>query len=305
MSKAQSITVICGPTASGKSALAVDLAEKRSGIVINADSMQVYDALPILTAQPGQDDLDRVPHRLYSRHDARHKYSAQDWRNDAVAEIESAFSAGRTPVIVGGTGLYLKALIHGLSEMPDVPDDIRAAGNALQKEMGNPAFHAMLAQRDPVMAGRLNPNDTQRLIRAWEVFETTGESLAVWQGKPLQGPPDHWLFHVIVITPNRAELRRRCDLRFDLMLRHGLLDEIGDFSARIDRNEVPETAAIANALGFRPLRQFLKGAISRDEAVFQAKAQTRQYAKRQDTWFRHQIRSNPQIESIRRVPVSE
>jgi tRNA dimethylallyltransferase len=304
LSKTRSITVICGPTASGKSALAVDLAEKRNGVVINADSMQIYDALPLLTAQPGHDELDRVPHRLYSWHDAQHKCSAQDWRNDAVAEIEGAFSAGRTPVVVGGTGLYLKALIHGLSEMPDVPDNIRAAGNALQEKMGNPAFHAMLMQRDPVMAGRLNPNDTQRLIRAWEVFETTGESLAVWQDRPLQGPPEHWRFHILIITPDRAELHRRCDLRFDLMLKHGVLDEVNDFSARIDRNEVPETAAITNALGFRPLRQFLKGYVSHDEAVSQAKAQTRQYAKRQDTWFRHQIRNGPQIENIRRIPVS-
>ncbi len=216
----------------------------------------------------------------------------------ATGCIEQAFSGGQHPIVVGGTGLYLKALIEGLSTIPDIPADIRGRAMVQQKELGNPAFHADLARRDPVMAARLHPNDTQRLIRAWEVHEATGKSLALWQETPLQGPPENWRFNIIIITPDRTDLHQRCDRRFDLMLNQGALDEVAAFADQLDRGEIPETAPVTNALGFRPLRAFLNGTLSREEAVFQAKAQTRQYAKRQDTWFRHQIKDGSQIESL-------
>jgi tRNA dimethylallyltransferase len=236
-----------------------------------------------------------VSHRLYSALDAHDKCSAQRWRDLAQREIEEVLEQGRHPVVVGGTGLYLKALMEGLSEMPDVSAEIRAQTMALQQQLGNPGFHAALAERDPVMGAKLNPNDTQRLIRAYEVFEATGESLATWQSTPLQGPPAHWRFNVIITTPDRAVLHDRCDRRFDLMIECGALDEV---RSCID---LPDEAPVTHALGFRPLRDYLKGLMSREGATIRAKAETRQYAKRQDTWFRHQIKPNSAIDEIRRV----
>ncbi|MBI2235219.1 MAG: tRNA (adenosine(37)-N6)-dimethylallyltransferase MiaA [Micavibrio aeruginosavorus] len=296
------ITVICGPTASGKSALAVDLARQQHGIIINADSMQVYDALPVLTAQPGAEDREAAPHVLYGALPPRERCSAQSWRALAVAEIEKAAAQGRHPVIVGGTGLYLKALTHGLSAMPDVPPEIRAASIALQESLGNPGFHAALAKRDPVMAARLNPNDRQRLIRAYEVIEATGRSLAEWQDSPLQPPPEDWRFRIVIKSPERAELHARCDRRFSMMLEQGALEEISALHQAIAAGIVPEDAPITHALGFHPLCDFLEGRIDRAEAVARAQAETRQYAKRQDTWFRHQIAPSEHIEEIVRVP---
>lgn len=296
------ITVICGPTASGKSALAVDLAGKKNGIVINADSMQVYDALPVLTAQPGAEDRKAAPHVLYGALPPQERCSAQSWRALAVAEIEKAAAQGKHPVIVGGTGLYLKALTHGLSAMPDVPPEIRATCADMQKTLGNPAFHAALAKRDPVMAARLNPNDTQRLIRAYEVIESTNQSLAVWQDRPLQPPPEDWRFRIVIKTPERAELHARCDRRFSMMLAQGALEEVSALRQDIEAGIVPADAPITHALGFHPLCDFLEGRIGRDEAIARAQAETRQYAKRQDTWFRHQIVPSEHIEEIVRVP---
>lgn len=260
--------------------------------------MQIYNALPILTAQPTPEDRALVPHRLYGALDISEKCSAQQWRDLAEAEINRAFAHGLHPVVTGGTGLYLKALLAGLSSAPDVPDAIRQDTMALQKKLGNPGFHAALARRDPVMAARLNPNDTQRLIRAYEVLEASGKSLAAWQDTPRQAPPPHWRFRVLIVRPPRAELHRRCDLRFDLMLDHGALDEVAGLAARIDRGELSEDAPITHALGFTELRAYLRGELDREEAIFRGKAQTRQYVKRQDTWFRNQIKPLPSIEEI-------
>lgn len=300
--KIKTITIICGPTASGKSALAVGHAQKNNGVVINADSLQIYNALPILTAQPSPEETALVPHRLYSALDVTEKCSAQQWRDMAVAEIENAFAEKRHPVIVGGTGLYLKALMAGLADIPEVAPEIRQTAMDLQKTLGNPGFHGALEKIDPVMAGRLNPNDTQRLIRAYEVLQATGKSLAVWQESPRQGPPADWRFTVLIATPDRAELHRRCDLRFDLMLENGALEEVSGLNDRIERGEVAADAPITHALGFTPLQACIRGRMDLDEAIRQGKAETRQYAKRQDTWFRHQIKPLPSIEEIRFVP---
>lgn len=299
ISNIRNITIICGPTASGKSALAVALAREENGVIINADALQIYNALPVLTAQPSAEDKAAVPHRLYGALDVSRKCSAQQWRDLAEGEIRQALAEGRHPVVTGGTGLYLKALLAGLAAIPDIPATIRQDTVALQEKLGNPAFHAALQRRDPVMAARLNPNDTQRLIRAYEVVAATGKSLAEWQETPRQAPPPDWRFRVLIVRPPRAELHRRCDLRFDLMLEQGALEEVGELGARIDRGELAEDAPITHALGFPELRAFLRGALSREEAVFRAKAQTRQYVKRQDTWFRNQIKPLPSIEEIR------
>lgn len=290
--------MIGGPTASGKSALALEHAIAKNGVVINADSMQLYDALPTLTAQPGTDDLAAAPHRLYACLPPDRTCSAAQWQALANAEIDAARASGKAPIVVGGTGFYLDALLNGLSPMPDVPAAIREQATQRQAALGNPGFHAELARRDPVMAKKLHPNDTQRLIRAWEVLEASGRSLAHWQAQPRQAPPAGWRFRVTILLPERARLYQHCNDRFIQMINSGVLDEVEQLAARIENGAVAHDAAITHALGFRPLRQYLAGRLDRDSAIDQAQAETRQYAKRQTTWFRHQIKSAPAIESI-------
>lgn len=280
----------------------MDLARKTNGVIINADSMQLYRDLPLLTAQPSAEDRRAVPHKLYGFLDPGILFSAAAWKEKAEKTIREVLDEKLHPVIVGGTGLYLKALTEGLSAMPEIPPEIRAAAMARQKEIGNPGFHAELASRDPVMGARLNPNDTQRLIRAWEVLDATGESLSVWQSLPPAGAPENWHFKILIATPYRAVLHARCDSRFDQMMETGVIEEAEAFERRIAAGECAADAPATRALGFMPLRDWLQGRISREEAVFRAKADTRQYAKRQDTWFRHQIRPLPCIEEITRLP---
>jgi len=283
------IIIIYGPTASGKSALALELATQHNGIIINADSMQIYDALPILTAQPDATERAQAPRRLYAHLPPSAKCSAAAWRDLATAEIESAMARGQTPIIVGGTGFYIKTLMKGLSPMPAVPDDIRATVTSLQQDTGNPGFHALLAAKDPVMAERLNPNDTQRLIRAYEVLEATGESLSHWQSLPAQGPPPHWDFETHFVNPDRETLYDRCNRRFDIMLDRGILDEIKDLLSLIETGSVPADAPITHALGFHPFTRYLRDECALEKAIEQSKQETRNYAKRQLTWFRNQM----------------
>jgi len=287
------IHILCGPTASGKSALALHKASECDGVIINADSMQIYDALPLLSARPDKTEMGDIPHRLYGVLPAAERCSARAWRDMAEKEITRILDRGKTPIVVGGTGLYIKALIDGLSDIPDVPPEIRERTVLMQSDLGNPDFHTALAARDPLMAARLNPNDTQRMIRAWEVLEATGKSLSYWQSMPRIGPPEDWRFHVTILRPERSALHERCDRRFDQMIERGALDEV--------RNAMPhlkETDPITHALGYRPLRDHLLGQIDLDTAITAAKAETRQYAKRQDTWFRHQIQPGPKLEEI-------
>lgn len=286
------IPVIAGPTASGKSALALERATRDNGVVINADSMQLYDAIPLLTACPDEHDLAAAPHRLYRALAPGDDCSAARWATMALNEIATAFANGQTPVIIGGTGLYLRALIEGLSPIPAVPPEIRARAGARQAELGNPGFHADLAARDSVMASRLHPQDTQRLIRAWEVLEATGRSLAYWQTLPPEPPVIDGVelrFDVTIFDLPRALLHERCDRRFMQMIERGALAEVDALSALIDSGAVPPAAAITNALGFSALRDHRRGLLTLPEAVTKAQAQTRQYLKRQCTWLRHQI----------------
>lgn len=283
------IAIVAGPTASGKSARALERAQAENGVVINADAMQLYDALPVLTAKPTADEQAQAPHCLYGAMHPAEKCTAARWRDLALAEIGAALAAGQTPIICGGTGFYILALTEGLSPIPDVPEEIHRAGIALQRETGNPGFHALLAERDPVMAARLNPGDTQRLIRAWEVLEATGESLAHWQSLPKEGPPTHLSFEFEILTPDRTVLYERIDRRFDAMIEAGVLDEVDDLDARIRSGEVPEDAPIVVAHGFRPLRSYLHGERTLEDAVAQSKQETRNYAKRQFTWWRKQF----------------
>lgn len=276
--------LIAGPTASGKSGLALAIARDYGGEVINADSMQVYDGLSILTARPGAADLAQVPHRLYGVLPPSETCSAARWRDLAAAEMEECWAAGRLPVVVGGTGLYLRTLKDGISPVPEIADAVRDAARARFEALGNAAFHAELAARDPVMAARLLPSDSQRMIRAWEVIEATGTSLAQWQAEPPQGAiAARWF--TLAILPQRQTLYATCDGRFRAMMALGALEEVRAFTARGLDPALP----VMKALGLRELQALLRGEMEEEEAVAAAQQATRNYAKRQMTWFRHQL----------------
>ena len=275
---------MAGPTASGKSGLALRLAERFAGVVINADSMQVYRELRVLTARPQPETAAKVPHRLYGVLPAAETCSAGRWREMALAEIVAAHAQGRLPMLVGGTGLYLKALVDGLVELPPVPPSRRAEARALYKRLGAAGFHAALAARDPATARGLRPADRQRLMRAWEVLEDTGRPLAEWQSTETAGPPAHLRFAGILLAPPRAELFAACDRRFDAMMAEGALGEAMALLALALDPQLPAMKAV----GVAELARHLRGELTLAEAVALAQRATRRLAKRQLTWFRHQ-----------------
>ncbi len=276
--------VIAGPTASGKSGLALALAEAFGGVVINADSMQVYDVLRVVTARPSVEDEARAPHRLYGVLPPSVACSAALWRDRAEAEMLGAWAAGRLPIVVGGTGLYIRTLMRGISPVPAIPAAIRDEARARLSRLGNAAFHAELAARDPTMAARLDPGNSQRLVRAWEVIVATGRSLADWQADPMEGAvPARW--HSIALLPPRDWLYANCESRFQRMVEHGALDEV---RALLDLDLDPALPAM-KALGVPELASFLRGERSLEAAIAAANQATRNYAKRQMTWLRHQL----------------
>lgn len=285
----QTIHIIGGPTASGKSARALERAEQKNGVIINCDSLQIYDGLHCLTAQPSDSDTAQAEHKLYSHLHPNEACSAGNWREIVVPLIHDIFTQGKTPIIVGGSGLYIKALTDGLSPMPDIPQHIRDQAMQKQRELGNPAFHAALMERDPEMANRFHPFHTARLVRAWEVLEATGISLAEWQKRPRIAPPQDWHFETEIIIPERATLHKRCNERFIWMMENGALEEVEAFSKRVEHGEVHENVPILKALGYRELRAYIKGESNKNDAIQKAQARTRQYAKQQITWFKNQI----------------
>ncbi|MCK4945266.1 MAG: tRNA (adenosine(37)-N6)-dimethylallyltransferase MiaA [Alphaproteobacteria bacterium] len=278
------VLVIGGPTASGKSGLALSLASSLSGVIINDDSMQIYQGLPLLTAHPSEEDFLHIPHRLYASLSPDDTCSAARWRNLAFEEIRKVHSENKLPIIVGGSGFYLKTLLQGISPVPDIPSTVRDKISALQKEMGNPEFHQAFSLRDPVMTARLDPFNTQRIIRAWEVLESTGKSLAEWHKLPPDKPPKHLRFLTVFLLPERKALYASCNTRFEQMLKAGVLDEIKQF-----KEQFPAETALSKALGYSELSAYLDGNLSLPEAIASAQQSTRHYAKRQVTWFRHQI----------------
>lgn len=287
----KTVLVIGGPTASGKSGLALSVAKAKNGAVINADSIQLYDGLHTLTAQPPQEDRDEAPHLLYSCLAPGDTCSAARWRDMALETIEDTLEKGMLPIIAGGTGFYIKTLVEGISPMPEVPHEVRDKVMARQKELGNPAFHAELEKRDPEMAAKLHPFNTQRLVRATEVLEATGKSLAEWQKLPPEPPPAHLKFVVATLLPPREMLFGRCNERFGLMLKAGALEEVAAFR----KNARPEMA-LAKAIGYPELCSHLDGKISLTDAITLAQQFTRNYAKRQVTWFRHQLKADILLE---------
>jgi tRNA dimethylallyltransferase len=275
--------LIAGPTASGKSAQALALAEEIGGVLINADSMQVYREAPILTAQPGAEERARVRHLLYGHVSVQEVYSVGSWRADAVRALAEARAMNRTPVFVGGTGLYFMALTDGLAEVPATPPEIRDAARALLDDIGVEALHAKLTDRDPLTASRLRASDPQRVLRAFEVFEATGRPLAEWQSAPADPVLKHKRIAAFVLDPPRVELRARIATRFEAMVDNGGLEE-----ARALQHLDPDLPA-AKLLGLRPLQAMAEGTLTKAEALDAAITATRQFAKRQMTWFRHRM----------------
>ena len=286
MSDAAAI-LIFGPTGSGKSALALALAERHDGTVINADSMQVYRELRILTARPSSADETSVPHALYGFVPACEAYSAGRYMADAVAAMAKARSEGRVPVLVGGTGLYFKALTDGLSPMPPVAQDVRDHWRGEAERLGAEALHGVLAGRDAIMAARLNPSDTQRIVRALEVLESSGRSLAVWQSEPGTAAADVSAAVKLVVIPERDQLHARTDARFDRMMAAGALAEAEALAGL----QLDAALPAMRGLGVVPLIAAVRGTLAVEAAIAAAKAETRQYAKRQSTWARRYMMS--------------
>jgi tRNA dimethylallyltransferase len=277
--------LIAGPTASGKSALALTLAEALGGTLINADSMQVYRDLRIITARPTPQDEARAPHLLYGHVDAAENYSVGRWCVEAGAALTAAERAGRLPIVVGGTGLYFKALTHGLAAVPPIPAGIRSAVRARLKAEGVAALYAELGARDPATARRLMPGDRARVTRALEVVLATGRSLADWHADGMKPALDPDSAVKIFLAVERAELYRRIDARFDAMLAAGVLEEVRALRSR----GLDATLPAMKAHGVPWLIRHLAGEIDLAEAVAEGKRDTRHYSKRQATWFRHQL----------------
>jgi tRNA dimethylallyltransferase len=290
--QATDAVLIAGPTASGKSALALSLAERTGGIIINADSMQVYRDLRIITARPTPDEEARVPHRLYGHVDASVNCSAGMWVGDAAKALEEARAQNRLPIFAGGSGLYFKALTRGLSAVPPIPSEVRDAVRARLERDGPEALHAVLAQRDPVTAERLKPRDRARIARALEVVEATGRSLTDWHrdGLPPLLPPGR--VRAVFLAPDREALYARIDARFGTMLAAGALEEV---AALTERRLDPLLPAM-KAHGVPALMRHLRGEMSLEQAAEIGRADTRHYAKRQFTWFRHQL---PEFEWVK------
>ena len=277
--------LLAGPTASGKSSLALKLAQALGGVIINADSMQVYRDLRIITARPTPAEEQALPHRLYGHVDAAENYSVGRWCVDAAAALAEAERVGQLPILVGGTGLYFKALTRGLAAVPPIPAEMRAMVRARLKAEGIAPLHAELQARDPDGARQLMPNDRSRVTRALEVVLATGRPLADWHGHGMKPALDADHAVKIFLAAERAALYRHIDERFDWMLVSGALEEVRALAAR----GLDPTLPAMKAHGVPWLIRHLDGEITLDEAAEGGKRDTRRYTKRQGTWFRHQL----------------
>jgi len=286
------IILIGGPTASGKSALALEAAARTGGIIVNADSMQVYRDLRIITARPTDEEMASAPHRLYGHIGAEEIYSTGHWLREATQEIAAVRQAGKTAIVIGGTGLYFTALLKGLSAVPEVPAEIRQQVRDLGETKDNEALHAMLAGRDPRTASEVRVPDRQRILRALEVIEATGRGLAAWREEPGVPVLNSGDYRAVFLETDREALGQRIDARFDKMLAEGAIEEVKALAAR---NLDPRMPAM-KAHGVPWLIKHFNGEISLEEAAAQGKRDTRQYSKRQETWFRNQL---PEFQWVR------
>lgn len=272
--------MIIGPTASGKSALALELAKKQPSVIINADSAQVYADLQVLSARPSDAEMGGINHRLYGYIDGAESCSAARWASDAKAEIAAAHDNDILPILVGGTGLYVRTLLDGIAPIPDIDPVTRSEIRSLEV---SDAYEA-LSEEDPLSAKRLNARDSTRIMRALEVVRSTGKPLDHWHTHMEGGIAEDIALHPLILLPPRDWLYERCDRRFQIMLDSGAADEVQRLLAR----QLPDDCPVMRAIGVRELSAWIKGSIAQDEAQVQASAATRQYAKRQYTWFRNQ-----------------
>ncbi|RUW00238.1 MAG: tRNA (adenosine(37)-N6)-dimethylallyltransferase MiaA [Mesorhizobium sp.] len=277
--------LIAGPTASGKSALALDVAERKGGVIVNTDSMQGYSVLDVLTARPSAAETARVPHYLYGHVHPSTAYSTGAWLRDVTGLIAEGIFSGRPAVFVGGTGLYFRALAEGISDMPDIPPSVRERWRYELKEQGAERLHRVLMHQDSAVAMQLRPTDGQRIVRALEVLDASGRSILEWQAARGQPLIDRDSARFLVIEPDRGELVARIRARFDQMLDKGALDEVRQLMA-LDLD--PNLPAM-KAIGVRELQAAMAGHMGFPQAIERAKIATRQYAKRQTTWFKHQL----------------
>ena len=274
------MALIAGATASGKSAIALDIAEREGGIIINADASQVYRDLRVLTARPSAHDEARSPHRLFGYRDGAEACSAAAWAADARRAIAEAHDAGRLPILVGGTGLYLRTLIEGIAPVPEIDPAIRSHVRTLSAAEG----HVLLQKEDPSSALRLHPNDTSRILRALEVVRSTGRPIGEWRQEKTGGLSGTVTIDAWLIDRPVAELYARCDARVADMVAAGALDEVAALVAR----QLDPALPVMRAIGVRPFAAHLAGEITIDLAIDQVRQETRNYAKRQRTWLRHQ-----------------
>jgi tRNA dimethylallyltransferase len=287
------IWLIAGPTASGKSALALRLAEAVGGEIVDADSMQLYRDLRLLTARPSPEDEARIPHHLFGTVDAADGWSVGRWLRAAHEVLADIAARGRPAVVVGGTGLYFRALTRGLAEAPEIPPEVRQRTAADYDALGHDAFRDRLAKADPAAAARIEANDRQRLSRAWEVYAATGRALSDWQAdNTLALPAGAWT--AVALEPPREALYARCDTRLAAMAETGVLDEVVALAAR----DLDPALPLMKAVGFREFAAHLRGEVSLPDAIAAAQQETRRYAKRQTTWMRGQMADWPRLTQI-------
>jgi tRNA dimethylallyltransferase len=284
----KNLLIICGPTASGKSKLALEKAKQINGEIINIDAMQVYKEIPILTCSPTTEDKSSISHYLYNHISVIEKYSASIYLGEAVKVIKKITLAGKIPIIVGGTGLYIKALCQGLSEIPDIPLELRESVRKLFLEDGKEEFYKKLTILDPFSAQNLHPSNSQRLMRAYEVFLHTGKSIYEFHKSPAVSAIKDYNIETIILMPEKKELYNRCNTRFVELFKNGVVEEVESLKEIVDKEKI-------KAIGFCEIMRYIEGEITKEDAITIAQAKTRQYAKRQITWFRHQVECNPEV----------
>lgn len=286
------IWLIAGPTASGKSALALRLARQIGAEIVNADALQLYSGLRLLTARPSAEEEAQAPHHLFGVADPADAWSVGRWLRAAAALIDEITGRGRPVVVVGGTGLYFRALTHGLAEVPDTPPGVRQSVAAEFDALGEAAFRERLAKADPAAEARISPSDRQRLTRAWEVYVATGTSLSDWQARTDPAiAPGSW--RAVALDPPRPALFARCDIRLERMVEQGALEEVAALAAR----ELAPNLPAMKAVGYRELAAVVRGEVPLSEGLENAQRETRRYAKRQSTWMRGQMPDWPRIEA--------
>jgi len=285
------VVVIAGPTASGKSGLALKIAKALNGVIINADSQQLYSSFKVLTSRPTSKDEGEVEHRLYGFLGPNETSSLKTWADNASKEIMRTLDLGSLPIIVGGTGLYIKGLMDGFAAIPTVPDQVRFQAKDIINNKGLPYLYSLLVRKDPVSRERLQPNDVQRVSRAWEVVEFTGFPMHYWHSRPNVKLLDGFRFYSLSMSPVRAELYKACDQRFHRMMASGALNEVEKLL--VDGTSID--APVMRALGAKELAQFIGGEIDLETATKAAQQRTRQYAKRQTTWFKNQFNASKVI----------